>query len=141
MVPAIEEVDGKSWAWVEDDGNNRRHILESDGWGCEQFIHFGSRLQSVEACPADAHQEQISCRWHEVCECPNLLHLKQRRGFGHSKDLSTPSILMQCRLRWKVNSPSLTNLFLELLSSPLQIVKKSPLNRGRSEKDFSIPSS
>ncbi|GFY19398.1 hypothetical protein TNCV_4127851 [Trichonephila clavipes] len=35
-----------------------RHILESDEWGCKQLIHLGSRLQSVEACPTDAHLEQ-----------------------------------------------------------------------------------
>ncbi|GFW45430.1 hypothetical protein TNCV_4702411 [Trichonephila clavipes] len=61
---------------------NHGHIVESDGWSCEQFIHFGSRLQSVEACLADAHLEKVSCPWHEVCECPDLWRLKQRRGFA-----------------------------------------------------------
>ncbi|GFQ69935.1 hypothetical protein TNCT_616331 [Trichonephila clavata] len=37
--------------------NNFVLNLESDEWGCEQFIHFGPRLQSEEACPADAHLE------------------------------------------------------------------------------------
>ncbi|GFX50071.1 hypothetical protein TNCV_2375601 [Trichonephila clavipes] len=45
-------------------------------------MHFGSRVQSVEECPADAHLEQVSCPRQEVWECPNLWHLKQRRGFG-----------------------------------------------------------
>ncbi|GFU04144.1 hypothetical protein TNCV_862901 [Trichonephila clavipes] len=53
-----------------------------DGWDCEQLMHFGSRLQSVEECPADAHLEQVSCPRQEVCESPNLWYLKQRRGFG-----------------------------------------------------------
>ncbi|GFX75861.1 hypothetical protein TNCV_2238331 [Trichonephila clavipes] len=44
-------------------------------------MHFGSRVQSVEECPADAHLEQVSCPRQEVWECPNLWHLKQRRGF------------------------------------------------------------
>ncbi|GFY29832.1 hypothetical protein TNCV_4071451 [Trichonephila clavipes] len=39
-------------------------------------------MQSVEECPAVAHLEQVSCPRQEVCECPNLWHLKQRRGFG-----------------------------------------------------------
>ncbi|GFV45648.1 hypothetical protein TNCV_2794741 [Trichonephila clavipes] len=57
------------------------HVLESDGCGCEQFIHFGSRMQSVEAL-AGVLLEQVSCSRQEVCECPNLWHLKQCRGFG-----------------------------------------------------------
>ncbi|GFW96500.1 hypothetical protein TNCV_4358221 [Trichonephila clavipes] len=39
-------------------------------------------MQYVEACPTDAHLEQVSWPRHEFCECPNLWHLKQRRGFG-----------------------------------------------------------
>ncbi|GFV21144.1 hypothetical protein TNCV_4267771 [Trichonephila clavipes] len=67
----FEEMEGKSCAWVEDDvvtavgifvlrldDSGARHILESDEWGCKQLIHLGSRLQSVEACPTDAHLEQ-----------------------------------------------------------------------------------
>ncbi|GFW36240.1 hypothetical protein TNCV_4931021 [Trichonephila clavipes] len=42
------------------DDSGARHILESDEWGCKQLIHLGSRLQSVEACPTDAHLEQVS---------------------------------------------------------------------------------
>ncbi|GFV05085.1 hypothetical protein TNCV_222991 [Trichonephila clavipes] len=45
-------------------------------------MHFGSRVQSVEECPTVAHLEHVSWPRHEVCECPNLWHLKQRRGFG-----------------------------------------------------------
>ncbi|GFV39559.1 hypothetical protein TNCV_1368001 [Trichonephila clavipes] len=64
-------MEGKSCAWAEDDvvtvvdifglcldDSGARHILESDGLGCKQLIHLGSRLQSVEACPTDAHIEQ-----------------------------------------------------------------------------------
>ncbi|GFY02239.1 hypothetical protein TNCV_5100981 [Trichonephila clavipes] len=59
-----------------------QHSLEFDGWDCEQFMHFVSRVQSVEECPADAHLEQVSCPRQEVWECPNLWQLKQCRGFG-----------------------------------------------------------
>ncbi|GFU08315.1 hypothetical protein TNCV_932231 [Trichonephila clavipes] len=45
-------------------------------------MQLNSRLQSVEACPAEAHQEQFSCPRQEVSECPNLWHLKQRERFG-----------------------------------------------------------
>ncbi|GFX90548.1 hypothetical protein TNCV_4335511 [Trichonephila clavipes] len=34
------------------------HSFESAEWGWEQLIHLGSRIQSVEACPTDAHLEQ-----------------------------------------------------------------------------------
>ncbi|GFX02885.1 hypothetical protein TNCV_4438671 [Trichonephila clavipes] len=40
--------------------NSLGHILEIDGWDCEQFIHFGSRLQYEEACPTDGHLEHTS---------------------------------------------------------------------------------
>ncbi|GFX74069.1 hypothetical protein TNCV_490331 [Trichonephila clavipes] len=62
---------------IEKDDSIRMKILlvegpisESDGWGSEQLIHFGSRLQSVETSPADAHLEQVSCpRHHNVSSC------------------------------------------------------------------------
>ncbi|GFU05325.1 hypothetical protein TNCV_3262691 [Trichonephila clavipes] len=44
-------------SFIREDLQPERHNLESDGWGCEQFIYFGSRLQSEEACPTNAHPE------------------------------------------------------------------------------------
>ncbi|GFV80352.1 hypothetical protein TNCV_4178741 [Trichonephila clavipes] len=64
---------------ITEDG--RRHNFESDGWDWEQLTHLGSRVQSVEECLAAAHQEHVSCPRHGVCECPNLSHLNQWRGF------------------------------------------------------------
>ncbi|GFU45339.1 transposable element Tcb2 transposase [Trichonephila clavipes] len=64
-------MEGKSCVWAEDDvvtavgmfvlrldDSGARHILESYEWGCKQLIHLGSRLQTVEVCPTDAHLEQ-----------------------------------------------------------------------------------
>ncbi|GFW60412.1 hypothetical protein TNCV_942791 [Trichonephila clavipes] len=95
VVDVFEEMEGKSCVWAEDDvvtavgifvlcldDSGARHIFESEGLGCEQFIHFGSRMQSIEECPADAHLEHVCCPRQDVCECPNLWHLKQCRGFG-----------------------------------------------------------
>ncbi|GFX80360.1 hypothetical protein TNCV_3931131 [Trichonephila clavipes] len=64
--------------------------IEFDEWDCGQLMHFGFRVQSVEECPADAHLDQVSCPRQEVCECPNLWHLKQRKGFGISDSENTP---------------------------------------------------
>ncbi|GFV29848.1 hypothetical protein TNCV_2083131 [Trichonephila clavipes] len=36
------------------------HNLELDGWGSEKLTHFGSRLQSVEEYPPNAHLEHAS---------------------------------------------------------------------------------
>ncbi|GFW34841.1 hypothetical protein TNCV_2698211 [Trichonephila clavipes] len=72
VVDVFEETEGKSCVWAENvvtavgifvlclDDIGARHILESDGSGCNQLTHFGSRLQSVEACPTDANLEQVS---------------------------------------------------------------------------------
>ncbi|GFS57787.1 hypothetical protein TNCV_2908971 [Trichonephila clavipes] len=35
------------------------HSFDTDGWACEQLIHFGSRLQSVKECPTEAHPEHV----------------------------------------------------------------------------------
>ncbi|GFY21124.1 hypothetical protein TNCV_3991681 [Trichonephila clavipes] len=62
----------------------RGQSFESEECGCEQLTHFCSRLQSVEACPTDAHLEHVNYPRREVFECPNLWHLKQRREFAIS---------------------------------------------------------
>ncbi|GFV29838.1 hypothetical protein TNCV_797151 [Trichonephila clavipes] len=72
-------MEGKSRVWDEDDLEAAGENSEIFGLGGDES---GGKVQSVEECPTDAHLEQVSCPQQEVCECPNLWHLRQRKGFG-----------------------------------------------------------
>ncbi|GFX30175.1 hypothetical protein TNCV_1962821 [Trichonephila clavipes] len=51
------------------------HNSESYGWLREQLIHFGSKLQSVEECPTEAHLEHVKFPQQAVCLYPGRADL------------------------------------------------------------------
>ncbi|GFX94051.1 hypothetical protein TNCV_3414131 [Trichonephila clavipes] len=59
-----------------------KHYTVTNRRGCIDAAIKCSRVQSVEECLTESNLEQVSCPRLEVCECLNLGHLMQCRGFG-----------------------------------------------------------